>query len=159
MVSTSCGFLAYFQKALAARTEKTFLSSALVALPTLRARFRDEEILILTFDAQVLGAPAYSRALDGFEGPVVGLKKSMHLYKVISEDLKHLDFQQAEADIDELVCSALSRSPGIRAILLECTNLPPYKHIIRRHFAGEITDCLTVLESACAGLVKEEFLR
>ncbi|CAE7520306.1 LDJ2 [Symbiodinium sp. CCMP2456] len=158
VVSTSCGFLAYFQQALAAKTEKAFISSSLVALPGLRSRFPDEEIMILTFDAEILGSPAYSTALDGFAGPVVGLDKSMHLYEVISQDLAHLDFERAEIEMEQLAAEALDRFPGTKAMLLECTNLPPYKHVIRRHYAGEIHDCLTTLEGVHTGLVKERFL-
>ncbi|CAE7703256.1 ALMA1 [Symbiodinium pilosum] len=158
IISTSCGFMIYFQNALSQLTEKTFISSALVSLPKLRSSLQDAEIMVITFDADVLAAPAYRLALDGFSGPVVGLEKSMHLYDVISKDLEHLEFERAEEDIDRLMQAALSRYPGIKAILLECTNLPPYKHIIRQHFAGEIIDCLTVLEAAMPGLVKSQFL-
>ena len=59
--------------------------------------------------------------------------------------------------MDQLITAALQRFP-VKAILLECTNLPPYKHILRRHFAGEIVDCLTVLEAASPGLVKDCYL-
>ncbi|CAK8994846.1 unnamed protein product [Durusdinium trenchii] len=158
IISTSCGFMVYFQKMLSELTQKTFISSALVALPKLRARFQDVEIMVITFDADILGAPAYRFALDGFTGPVVGLEKSMHLYQVISKDLDHLELECAEADMDKLIQTALTCYPDIGAIMLECTNLPPYKHIIRRHFSGEIVDCLSVLEAAFPGLVKSQFL-
>ena len=158
IISTSCGFMVYFQEVLSAQTEKTFVSSALIELPKLRMRFQDTEILVITFDAGILTAPAYHRALDGFAGPVVGLDTSMHLQQVISQDLDDLNFERAEEDIDGLIRAALASYPEIKAIMLECTNLPPYKHIIRRHFSGEIVDCLSVLESALPGLVKEQFL-
>ncbi|CAK9105960.1 Dimethylsulfonioproprionate lyase (DMSP lyase) (Symbiodinium-A1) [Durusdinium trenchii] len=152
IISTSCGFMVYFQKMLSELTQKTFISSALVALPKLRARFQDVEIMVITFDADILGAPAYRFALDGFTGPVVGLEKSMHLYQVISKDLDHLELECAEADMDKLIQTALTCYPDIGAIMLECTNLPPYKHIIRRHFSGEIVDCLSVLEVESKGV-------
>ena len=77
---------------------------------------------------------------------------------MISQDLAHLDFELAEVEMERLVATALARFPGTKAVLLECTNLPPYKHVIRRHFAGEIHDCLTTLEGVHSGLVKERFL-
>ncbi|CAJ1374658.1 unnamed protein product [Effrenium voratum] len=147
----------YFQEAFSKLTDKTFISSSLIALPELRSRFRDTDIMIITFDAHVLGAPAYRSALAGFDGPVIGLDKGMHLHEVISRDLQRLDVQRAELEMDQLITAALQRFP-VKAILLECTNLPPYKHILRRHFAGEIVDCLTVLEAASPGLVKDCYL-
>eukprot|EP00438_Fugacium_kawagutii_P035038 Skav203868 [mRNA] locus=scaffold1031:152796:155849:- [translate_table: standard] len=157
IISTSCGFMIYFQESFAKFTKKTFISSSLVALPDLRSRYADHEIMILTFDAAVLSALAYKEALGNFAGPVIGLEKWMHLYEVISKDLEYLDVQRAELEMDELMITVLQRGP-IKAMVLECTNLPPYKHIIRRHFTGEIIDCLSVLEASSPGLVKEEHL-
>lgn len=157
IISTSCGFMIYFQESFSKMTDKTFISSSLIALPELRSRFPDPEIMVITFDADVLASPAYQPALDGFAGPVIGLEKWMHLYEVISQDLVDLDFHKAELEMDQLITAALRRFP-VKAIMLECTNLPPYKHVIRRHFAGEIIDCLSVLEAASPGLVKEQHL-
>lgn len=159
IISTSCGFMIYFQESFSKMTEKTFISSSLIALPELRSRFSDPEIMVITFDADVLASPAYQPALDGFAGPVIGLDKWMHLYEVISQDLDELDFHKAEMEMDQLITAALRRFDGVKAIMLECTNLPPYKHVIRRHFAGEIIDCLSVLEAASPGLVKDQYLR
>ena len=157
IISTSCGFMIYFQESFSKMTDKTFISSSLVALPELRRRFPDPEIMVITFDADVLASPAYQPALDGFAGPVIGLEKWMHLYEVISQDLDELDFHKAELEMDQLITAALRCCP-VKAIMLECTNLPPYKHVIRRHFTGEIIDCLSVLEAASPGLVKDQYL-
>ena len=158
IISTSCGFMIYFQELFSKMTNKTFISSSLIALPELRWRFPDGDIMIMTFNAQVLGASVFRKALDGFRGPVIGLEKWMHLYEVISNDLEILDFERAELEMDFLIMKALKSNPGIKAIILECTNLPPYKHVIRKHFTGEIVDCLSVLEAASPGLVKDHYL-
>eukprot|EP00435_Cladocopium_sp_Y103_P041304 s673_g11.t1 len=122
IISTSCGFMIYFQESFSKMTDKTFISSSLIALPELRSRFPDPEIMVITFDADVLASPAYQPALDGFAGPVIGLEKWMHLYEVISQDLDELDFHKAELEMDQLITAALRRFP-VKAIMLECKEL------------------------------------
>ena len=158
LCSTSCGFLVYFQRQLEALTPRQVVSSALLALPELRGRYRDEELLVMTFDASVLQAEAYEAALDHFAGPLLGLEKWMHLYQVIAEDREDLDLALASAELEDLFRKALQRHPEVKAVLLECTNLPPYKAALRRHFHGEIVDCLSVLEAKLPGLVHPTYL-
>lgn len=158
LATTSCGFMVYFQRHLEAFTKRQVVSSALLALPELRRRFRDAELLVVTFDATVLQAEAYRAAMEHFKGPVLGLEKSMHLYQVIAEDREDLDLALAEAELEDLFRKALGRHPEVKAVLLECTNLPPYKAALRRYFQGEIVDCLSVLEAALPGLVDPGYL-
>ena len=158
LLTTSCGFMIYFQERLNALSRQPFVSSALTALPEVRARFRDEEILILTFDSDTLIAPAYAASLDGFSGPVVGLEKSGHLYTTIKTDCAQMDEKQVRAELADQTRHMLAVNGQVKVLLLECTNLSPYKDIFRASFDGEIIDSLTILEGLSPGLVKTEFL-
>lgn len=158
LLTTSCGFMIYFQDRLNALASHPFISSALTALPALRARFTDDEILILTFDADTLTAPAYAASLDGFSGPIVGLDKASHLYTTIKQDHLQLDTDRVSTELAAQTSQMLQTHKGVKALLLECTNLSPYKTVFRDRFAGEIIDNLTILEALSPGLVKLEFL-
>ena len=152
ILTTSCGFLSYWQDRLAARTARPFVSSALLALPDLRGRFADNELAILTFNADVLTSPAFAPSLGGFAGPVAGLAKESHLRQVIANDLLALDRQRAEDEIVRLV-DGLCAAGGLRALILECTNLPPYKQALKARFDIEIFDILTLIDGMKADIV------
>ena len=152
ILTTSCGFLCYWQDRLAARTARPFVSSALLALPDLRRRFADDELAILTFNADVLTSPAFAPSLGGFAGQVAGLAEESHLRQVIANDLPVLDRQRAEDEIVRLV-DGLCAAGGVRALLLECTNLPPYKQALKARFDIEIFDILTLIDSMKADIV------
>ena len=152
ILTTSCGFLCYWQDRLAARTARPFASSALLALPDLRRRFADDQLAILTFNADVLTSPAFAPSLGGFTGPVAGLAEESHLRQVIANDLPALDRQRAEDEIVRLV-DGLCAAGGVRALLLECTNLPPYKQALRARFDIEIFDILTLIDGMKANIV------
>lgn len=155
IITTSCGFLCYWQKHLASRTRLPFISSALIDLPRLSAKY-GQNLGILTFDASTLAKPAYADAMAGFDGYVLGLPADAHLRQVITQNAFKLDSQRAETEIIELVHNMMMDT-SIDALLLECTNLPPYKAALKAEFGIEIYDILTVLHDTDSKMVKRGY--
>jgi aspartate/glutamate racemase len=125
MISTSCGFLFPLQDRLQAAVGVPVVTSALCMLPALREKIgADMPIGILTFDAERL-SPHHIPD----DGPVVveGLATSDHLYRVIADDLAELDQMQASTNVLDAMYRLKSRNPHLTAVVLECTNLPPYR--------------------------------
>ena len=162
LVTTSCGFLCYWQHRLAAQCQTPFISSALLDLPRLMQAFPRDELAILTFDSDVLAAPAFAPALGGFAGPVLGLPEEAHLRQVIAGDLPYLDPALAEAELIDLVAGFVrdrdAQGRPVRALLLECTNLPPYKQALKARFDLEIFDILTLIDHRKTGMVDPAFI-
>ena len=162
LVTTSCGFLCYWQDRLAAQCQTPFISSALLDLPRLMQAFPRDELAILTFDSDVLAAPAFAPALGGFAGPVLGLPEEAHLRQVIAGDLPYLDPALAEAELIDLVAGFVrdrdAQGRPVRALLLECTNLPPYKQALKARFDLEIFDILTLIDHRKTGMVDPAFI-
>jgi hypothetical protein len=157
VITTSCGFLGIWQDRLAASAPAPLLASSLNGLPDLMARYRTEELAVLTVDAETLSAPAFAPLLNGFAGPIVGLLPSSHLKQVIADDLPELDSARAEAEIIDLVAGLMAQRP-VRALLLECTNLPPYKAALKKRFDVEIFDILTQIHLMNPDIVESAFL-
>ncbi len=155
IVVTSCGFLSYWQDHLQTRIDRPFLSSALTALPRLESAFEPEALMILTFDADALNVAHLGRHI-GYQNSLFGLGPQLHLRRVISNDETHLDENQASKELMELV--AQERMPMHRHILLECTNLPPYKSAMRDRFGLGVSDILTEMERVRPGTVAPMFL-
>ncbi|MEM7438920.1 MAG: hypothetical protein AAF393_04920 [Pseudomonadota bacterium] len=151
VVTTSCGFLAPFQEVLQRDCRGLFVASALGALRRLESEHGQGRVLVVTFDAQKLG--------DAFlpaKTPRVGLSPDMHLRKVIEGDLPDLDTTCAQSElVDLLLRAVLQHDPS--AILLECTNLPPYKTALRTVFGGPFHDILTEIERVTPGSVRKEW--
>ena len=138
VISTSCGFLFPLQDRLQAAVGLPVVTSALCILPTLRDQLGvDTPIGILTFDADRLS----SHHIPG-GGPVVveGLKASDHLYRVIAEDLTDLDQNEACNNVADAMLRLKSREPDLTAVILECTNLPPYRSNILKNNVFPIYD-------------------
>jgi hypothetical protein len=154
IITTSCGFLSYWQEHLAALTDRPFVSSALTALETLSAQYSPDQLRILTFDASSLGAqhlgmhPQYATS-------ILGLSPDTHLRQVISQNRRALDPDRAGPQIASLLSAAQTNIH--QHILLECTNLPPYRAAITAATGLPITDILSVIEARCKGAVATEF--
>lgn len=154
IVVTSCGFLSYWQQHLSAAIDRPFISSALTALDRLQPDHEPGEIMILTFDAGSLTQAHLGRHAAFISG-VVGLPRGSHLRQVISADLPDLDVDKARREIVTLAVG--QRSPAHGHILLECTNLPPYKSAVQRATGLPITDILTEIERLRPGSVMPAF--
>ena len=152
IIVTSCGFLSYWQSHLASCTRKIFISSALTALPALCQTYAPREILTVTFDENKLNADH----LGPFQTDMIGLPEDMHLRQVFSQNLTELDVDRASQEVVEFVAS--KRQAHHKHLLLECTNLPPYKAMLAARTGLPITDILSLIEKISSGTVRPEFL-
>lgn len=156
VVTTSCGFLRPWQERLQALCRVPFLSSSLLALPRLVKRFGSDGLAIVTFDAEKLSGPAYRETMAAFDGRVIGLERSSHLYRVIADDLGELDVALAGKEVFETVGNAL-RGSDVRALLLECGNLMPYKQRLVQELGVEVFDILTLTHETNPNMVAARF--
>ncbi|MEM7635255.1 MAG: aspartate/glutamate racemase family protein [Pseudomonadota bacterium] len=138
VISTSCGFLYPLQDRLQAAVSVPVVTSALCLLPALREKTgHDTPIGIVTFDAERL-SPHHIPD----QGPLVieGLAHTDHLYRVIADDLAVLDQAQASGNVINAIKRLNSREPGLTAVILECTNLPPYRLSILKNNSFSVLD-------------------
>ncbi len=137
-ITTSCGFLSPLQAQLQAALPLPVITSSLWMLPALRKQHGPDAVFgILTFDARRL---APHQIPD--DGPFIveGLQPGDHLFDVIAANLETLDPVRAEAGVVAAAHRLSSRSSKLRAVVLECTNLPPYRQKTAEICGCEIVD-------------------
>ena len=154
LVATSCGFLSYWQEHLAAVSHKQFISSSLTALDSLCTQFKPGEIMILTFDQQSL-TPQHLGRHHAYAAGIVGLPKDTHLRQVIEQDRDTLDADRAAQELVGVVNANCTTRH--KHLLLECTNLPPYKRALQAATGLPVTDILTLIETAKPGTVSRTY--
>jgi hypothetical protein len=145
-LSTSCGFLARWQRQLQQALPVPVWSSALLKLPEL-APLRSG---VITIEADSL-TPTHFEAVGADPGtPVEGIAPGSPLHRTLLEDRFELD----EADAREQVLAAghrlLAREPGLQALVLECTNLPPYAQALREATGLPVHDIVSLLNERMA---------
>lgn len=143
-IATSCGFLGALDDALRAAAGVPVLSSALMLLPFLRTLYGDRPIGVLTFDGRSLGPRHFGAAGD--HGTLVeGLEDGRELFPVISQDRPVLDAGRGRADACTAAERLVKRQPDLAAILLECTNLSPYRAAIAAAAGKPVHDLVQAL--------------
>ncbi len=139
LITTSCGFLSIIQRQLASHCRVPVVTSTLTLLPLLAEIHGGMNRLgILTYDRQSL-SERHSQQLSSHT-IIEGLNTSSNLYQTISNDLPDLDRENAVQEVFILADKLLARDTGLRAIVLECTNLSPYKQELRGHTGLPVYD-------------------
>ncbi len=129
VITTTCGFLSTMQPKLAKLSNVPVICSALALLPLLASIHGGaHQVAVLTFNKNTLNENHTSGVTPG---AIEGLLPVDHLRKVISEDLDALDEKLALENVTSACERLLASKPELSAILLECTNLSPYKHNIK----------------------------
>jgi hypothetical protein len=76
---------------------------------------------------------------------VGGLPSNGHLANAILNGVEQLDHDVAEKELVQTAAGLCDAHPQIGALLLECTNMPPYAAAITRATGKPVFDVVTML--------------
>lgn len=161
IVTTSCGFLAIFQRELAAGIPVPVAASALLQVPMVaRMLAPDQKVGILTHDAAALTERHYAGV--GWSSrdipiSVAGMVGEPAWDESVGGNLPRLDTAAVEAAVVRKALAILQREQTIGAFVLECTNLPPYAPAIRRATGRPVFDIVTLVTTLAAAVQRAEF--
>lgn len=142
LVTTSCGFLAGWQAELQAAVPVPVITSSLLQCADLPAPG------IVTFDAASLHPGLLQRAGVPEGTPVEGLAPGCELQSRILADDTVLDFALAQMDVVSAAVRLVSRCPQVQTVVLECTNMPPYRLMVEQATGRPVHDLETLLLAA-----------
>ena len=147
-IGTSCGFLARWQHQLQTALPVPVWTSSLLQIAALPGR----RCGVITMDAASLTAE-HLRAVGADPAtPVEGIAPGSPLHRTLMQDLPDLDQADALAQVLAASDRLRARHPLIDALVLECTNLPPYADALRLHTGLPVWDVVTLLNRRMASL-------
>src|SRR5262245_10330866 len=129
-ITTSCGFLARFQDALAAAVRVPVFTSSLLLVPLVHRMLpTDRAVGVMTVDASALSSEHFAGAgiAPDMRIHVAGMETEKEFSRVLLGDLPALDVDAARAEHVKVAERLVAAHPDIGAIVLECTNMPPYQ--------------------------------
>ncbi|MGQ0581040.1 MAG: aspartate/glutamate racemase family protein [Reyranella sp.] len=149
-VSTSCGFLALYQDDLAAVSPVPVATSALLHIKALKGR----KVGVITASAKNL-TPAHFEAVGApGDTPFVGLPEDSSFAATFLRNGLTLDRDLVEREVVAAGRDLVAKHPEIDTVVLECTNLPPYKKALEAALGLPVHDVLDLLAGFYAGLSK-----
>lgn len=147
-ITTNCGFLARFQAELAAAVSVPVFTSSLMLVPLVhRMLAPGRAVGILTVDGSSLGPAHLAAAGVSPDIPTVvaGLETEKEFTRVLLDDMMELDVELARAEHLAVAGRLLAEHPEVGAIVLECTNMPPYRADIERATGLPVFDITTLV--------------
>ncbi|WP_295141061.1 aspartate/glutamate racemase family protein [uncultured Reyranella sp.] len=140
-LGTSCGFLALYQEELAALSPVPVATSALLHIRRLASR----KVGIITASAKNL-TPAHLAAVGApVDTPMLGLPEDSSFAGTFLRNGLTLDRETVEREVVVAGRDLVARHPEVDTVVLECTNLPPYKLALEKALGLPVLDVLDLL--------------
>jgi Asp/Glu/Hydantoin racemase len=147
-VTTNCGFLVKYQAELAASVRVPVLTSSLLLVPLVHRMLPPgRRVGILTVNAAALGDEHLRGAGIGPDIPlaVAGLEGEKEFTRVLLGDEAELDVDQAREEHVRVARRLAADHPDLGALVLECTNMPPYALDIQRASGLPVFDIVSLV--------------
>lgn len=131
-ITTSCGFLALFQKEIQKELTVPFYSSSLIQIPMI-SLIAGGKVGVLTAKKSSLTDDHFLNVnVDPSSVIIAGMDDMDAFRSAIIEETAPLNSEAVSLEVKHAIEQLIKKHPEIRAIVLECTNLPPYKEAIKQ---------------------------
>ena len=150
-ITTNCGFLIKYQQQLAAAVSVPVFTSSLLLVPMVhRMLAPGRKVGLMTVSSATLQAEHLAGAGIGPDIPlaVAGMEGEKEFTRVMLGDELELDVDLAREEHIRVARRLVSDHPDIGAIVLECTNMPPYAADIQRETGRAVFDIISLVRMA-----------
>ena len=150
-VTTNCGFLVKFQRQMAAAVRVPVFTSSLLLVPLVHRMIGPgKRVGIMTVNAPSLTPEHLTGAGIGADIPlaVIGMETEKEFTRVMLDNELELDVDAAREEHRKIARRLVAEHPDIGAIVLECTNMPPYADDIRRETGLAVFDITSLVRMA-----------
>ena len=158
-ITTNCGFLTLFQAELAAAVKVPVATSSLLQVPWVQAMLPPgQRVGVITVSRASLTRAHLAAAGVPLDVPVEGTEEGCEFFRVlIKAEKQDMDVALAEQDILDAGRRLVARHPEVGAIVLECTNMPPYAAALRQAVGLPVYDIYTLVNWFHGGLRPRRF--
>ncbi len=153
-ITTNCGFLSLFQRELAAAVGVPVATSSLMQVPWVQATLPPgKRVGLVTVSAGSLTPAHLEGAGVPLDTPVAGTENGKEFFRVlIKAEKDDMDIDLAERDVVNAALDLVLRHPDVGAIVLECTNMPPYAAAVQAATGLPVHDIYSMITWFHAGL-------
>ena len=158
-ITTNCGFLSLFQREIAAAVRVPVATSSMMQVGWVQATLPPgKRVGIVTVCGATL-TPAHLQAVGApMDTPYVGTENGREFFRVlIKAEKDDMDIALAQQDIVDAGKALMAQHPDVGAIVLECTNMPPYAAALREAVGVPVYDIYSMINWFHAGLRPRRF--
>jgi Asp/Glu/hydantoin racemase len=148
-ITSDCGYMMHFQRQVAAAVSIPVMLSSLLQLRFMASLLGDHQAIgIVCANKRRLTKELLDIAIPDARIPihVAGLENCPNFRGPILDETDTLDSDAIEAEVVATAQALCREHPRIGAILLECSNLPPYAHAVQARTGRPVFDFLTMID-------------
>jgi hypothetical protein len=153
-ITTNCGFLSLFQQEIAGAVGVPVATSSLMQVPWVQATLPPgKRVGLVTVSGSTLTPAHLAGAGVPLDTPVAGTENGREFFRVlIKAEKDDMDIALAEQDVVGAGKDLVASHPEIGAIVLECTNMPPYAAALQAAVGIPVYDIYSMITWFHAGL-------
>lgn len=157
LITTSCGFLVLHQSTLQQAVDVPVISSSLQAVPFAEKALKPKGLrtAILTISQSSLSAEHLHAAGIAQELPIGAPDPNGVFCKAILGNKSNLDAAAARSEVVSAAMALVTENKHIGAIILECTNMPPYADDIAQLCQMPVLSLPSLLPDCATGMSLE----
>jgi hypothetical protein len=159
-VTGDCGFMAFHQRRLADDLVVPVFLSSLLQIPFILSMLgTTDKVGVVTADSRSLDENLLAAAgiIDADRLAIEGLEARKRFYRFAIEETGELDASRVEAEVVEAVRQLTDRDAAVKAILLECSLLPPYAAALQEMVQMPVFDYVTMINFVFSAVVRTPF--
>jgi len=155
----ACGYFANYQRQAAAALDVPVFLSSLLQVPLIHAGLKPgQRVGILCADAASLRPAALAACGVTPDIPIaiMGLEDQPE-FGAILYSRGEFDYDRVEAEVVGSALRLVETQPDVGAILLECSDMPPFAAAVQRAVRRPVFDFITMIRWIYSGLVQRSY--
>lgn len=157
-ITGACGFMALFQRQVAAAMDIPVFLSSLMQIPFIH-QITGKPVGIITADASCLTRAHFENSSIPADLPlaIAGMESQQEFREAILKEKGTLDSACIEREVVEVARKLVAENPRVGSILLECSDLPPYAHAVQSATGLPVFDFVTMIDYVHRALVRTPY--
>jgi Asp/Glu/hydantoin racemase len=159
-ITGDCGFMAIYQEELARSVEVPVFLTSLLQIPFISKIIgQARKIGVVTASAAALDEFVFRQiGIEDLSALVIrGLEKKPNFASAVIKEEGELDSVKIEAEVVSVAKELVAKNPAVRAVLLECSMLPPYGAAVQEAVGLPVFDFVTMIDYVFSAVVKRRF--
>lgn len=157
-ITGACGFMALFQQEVTAAVDIPVFLSSLLQIPLIYQMTR-KPVGIITANANSLKKAHFDAVNVTPDIPVIiaGMETQPEFSSAVLEEKGTLDSDKVQDEVVSTAKKMVQDHPDIGAMVLECSDLPPYAHAVQVAIQRPVFDFFTMIQYIHTSLVRTPF--
>jgi len=158
-ITTTCGFLAMFQRELASELSVPVFTSSLLMVPMVHKMLApSRKVGVISVNSVALTEKQFRGVgMEGVPFVCTGMESEKLFINTFGKDNQELDVEGVREEFRRVSKRLVRDNPDVGAIVLECTNMPPFAVDVREATGLPVFDIVTLVNFVRHSLVKPRY--